>query len=124
MPDTLKTYVMDGQAIRDQLKRLEDQQGEVPDKQVSAADYAAMMDPLKPRMPTTQSYHKEDSSLKTLMIVGIIANLVLFVLLILGLVILVSKLSTIGNLEGGGATVEPAEETVEEEEGLDDLLTP
>lgn len=126
MPDTLKTYVMDGKAIRDQLKKLEDSQEEVGAKQVSAADYAAMMDPLKPRMPVTQVHAKDESSLKTLLIVGLVANFILFVLLLLGLAILVSKLSAIGVLQQDKDR-EPdttTTEEIEEDEGLDHLLVP
>ena len=134
MPDTLKTYVMDGKLVREQLRKMERS-----DKPVSAAEYAAALDPLKPRMPATQTYRREDSGLMKLLILSLIMNFLLFAVILGGAAFLLYKFHVAGLLGGKPQTQEvrpAAEETapeqpaevVEEElpadEEVGDLLTP
>ena len=127
MPDTLKTYVMDGKSIREQLKQMEaktEAGGEV-----SAADYAAMMDPLKPRMPATQRYQKESSGLLTFLYLSLIANVLLFLTIVaLGILFVIYVLPALSGVQKEKPAVEAPENAggdagdTGQGEAVDDLL--
>lgn len=90
MPDTLKTYVMDGKALRERMKQMEQLEA-AKSQPVSAADYAAMLDPLKPRMPATRVLRKDESNLASMLKFMVIMNLILVLLIVLGLFIFAYK---------------------------------
>ncbi|MBN1807995.1 MAG: FHA domain-containing protein [Planctomycetes bacterium] len=80
-PDALQTYVMDGKAIRAQLKEMEGAGG----GPMSAAQHAAALDPLKPRgiNVATTTYRKEEGGgFKALLVMSLLLNF----LLLLGLI--------------------------------------
>ncbi|HHN46151.1 MAG TPA: FHA domain-containing protein [Planctomycetes bacterium] len=87
-PDTLQTYVMDGKSIREQLKQMEQKGGAA----MSAAEHAAMMDPLKPRGITVTTSHKKDDEggYKTLLMLSLVLNIILIILMLAAGVLVVS----------------------------------
>jgi len=89
-PDTLQTYVMDGKAIRSQLKEMERRSGMAESGgPMSAAEHAAMLDPLKPRgITVTSTYKKDEGGYKALLIMSLVLNFLLLVgMLVFGVLV-------------------------------------